>query len=292
MFHNQNNQVNIDLLCAMRHFYNKAKYIKSWVLFISIVLPLLYMGYRYAKNILLIELPYDVYLISAGLLWIIIMYFMEKSINNWVILGAKAQEKFDVDLFQIPFNDVLIYDGVKSFKGNKDDLCNWYGDTQNSAPHELKVLISQRINIMWGNELKKKYKKFLFGLIAIVTIMAVGVAIYFNMPFVDSFIFILFPLIPLLYLAFKSLSSLSEQINANKTMDKKILKDCEQFQYIDAVSRCRLYQDYIYSENRIKSILVPNWFYNFFKDETNDKLLDTNNTLLNQYSEVQNATTH
>lgn len=299
MFSNQSSQENIDLLSAMRYFYNKAKFIQNLVLFISIILPLVYMGYRYAKNILLYELPYDGYLISGGLMWILIMYFMEKLMKNWVILGAKAQEKFDVGLFQIASNDVLIYDdisretiydGAKSFNGSKNALKNWYGDINNNAPHELKVLISQRMNISWGNELKKKYKKFLIFLTSVMALGGIGLAIYFNMQFIDSLIFILFPMIPLFYLAFKSLHTLKAQIHTNQVIDKKILEDCDRLQDNDIAKRCRLYQDYIYRDNRINSILIPNWFYSLFKDDTNDKLIAINNTLLNQYSEVHDAT--
>ncbi len=295
MFENQNSKTNIDLLSAMRHFYNKAKELKSWILLFSIAIPLIYMAYRYAKNILHIQLDYDIPLLSGGLLWILVMYFLEQVVNKYVVIGARIQEEFDIHLFDLQRNDVLIsdniskesiYDGAKAFQGDRKALENWYGNTNPSSPHDLKVLISQRMNIIWGNELKKKYKTFISFLLVGMAIFAIASALYFNMPFSDSLLFIFFPLIPLLYLALKSLNTLNNQVMKNEVINKKILTDCENLQHIDASKQCRLYQDYIYSENRINSIIIPNWFYNWFKDDTNDKLTATNNTLLKQYSEA------
>lgn len=300
MFENQNSLTSIELLSAMRYFYDQAKKLKAITLLFSIILPLIYMGYRYAKNILNVELFYDTYLISGGLLWIIIMYFMERVEKDYIAMAAKTQEKFDINLFQIEKNDVLIYDDIsqetiydaaKSYKGNRDDLYDWYGKTDNEVPHNLKVLIAQRMNIIWGNELKKKYKFLLFILMAVGSVLSIGLAIYFNMVFVDTLIFLFFPLIPLFYLALKSIHLLKKQIKSNQVINEKILNDCKQLQKTNKIKRrCRLYQDYIYRENRINSILIPNWFYKFFKDSTNNKLLEINDALVKQHSGTQNAT--
>lgn len=292
MFANQNLETNLEPLRAMRYFYSKAKNIKTVVLIVSIVLPLVYMGYRYAKNVVGIELEYDALVISIGLVWILIMYFLEQYADKFIALGAKAQEEFDVRVFDIDRNDVLIlegiseekiFDGQQAFNGDDKALQNWYGE-ERDAPHSLKVLIAQRMNIIWGNELKTKYKVLVDLLIGSIALFAVSIAIYFNMSFQDSLIFIVFPLIPLFYLSFKTSRSLNRQIVQNRSVDKKILHDCENFKAINEKQRCRIYQDYIYSENRIRSVLIPDWFYKLFKDGTNKKLSATNEKILEKYA--------
>ncbi|MBN2896134.1 MAG: hypothetical protein JXK05_09630 [Campylobacterales bacterium] len=292
MFANQNMGTNLELLRAMRYFYSKAKNIKTVVLIVSIVLPLVYMGYRYAKNVAGIELEYDALVISIGLVWILIMYFLEQYADKFIAHGAKAQEEFDVRVFDIHRNDVLIlegiseekiFDGQQAFKGDDEALQNWYGE-ERDAPHYLKVLIAQRMNIIWGNELKTKYKVLTDLLIGFIALFAISIAFYFNMSFQDSLIFIVFPLIPLFYLSFKTSRNLNRQIVQNRSVDKKILHDCENFKAINEKQRCRIYQDYIYSENRIRSVLIPDWFYKLFKDGTNKKLSATNEKILEKYA--------
>lgn len=292
MFLNQNEKNNLELLQAMRYFYSKAKNIKTTVLMISIFIPLLYMGYRYAKNIEGCKLEYDAIIICIGLVWILIMYFLEHYADTFVVNGAKTQEKFDICIFNLPKNDVLIldsiseekiYDAQQSFKGDTVSLQDWYG-TERKGPHYLKVLIAQRMNIIWGNELKFKYKKLIEFLKWAIILLAVSMALYLNMSFQDSLIFIVFPLIPLFYLSMKTSKALDKQITQNKSIEAKILHDCENFATIDAKQRCRLYQDYIYSENRIRTVLVPDWFYKIFKNNTNKKISATNEMLLAKYT--------
>lgn len=297
MFDKQNTENNIQLLCAMRHFYDVAKRIKGFIFFISVLLPLTYMAYRFMTNIMKIELGYDKLMISVGLVWMIIMYFLERFAEGYIAKGTKVQEKFDTNIFDLPVNEVLvledvseedIYDGASAYKGNKDTLMDWYGSSTSSAPHYLKVLIAQRMNIIWGNELKKKYQLLVQIILILIAICGLFIAIYLNMNFIESVLFLLLPLMPLFYLGLKTLHSLTKQIGQNKSIDKKILSDCSQFEKVGIENikvRCRLYQNYIFTENRLRTVMIPSWFYWLYRNNTNNKLVETNNRLLEQYSD-------
>lgn len=296
MFDKQNTESNIQLLCAMRYFYDEAKQIKGFIFLISVLLPLTYLAYRFITNIMKIELGYDKLMISIGLVWMMIMYFLERFAEGYVAKGTKVQEKFDTNIFDLPVNEVLvlddvseedIYDGANAYKGSKDTLMNWYGSTTNSAPHYLKVLIAQRMNIIWGNELKKKYQVLIQSILILISICGLFSAIYLNMNFIESVLFLLLPLMPLFYLGLKTLHSLTKQIGQNKAIDKKILNDCSQFEKVDIEKikgRCRLYQNYIFTENRLRTVIIPSWFYWLYRNNTNTKLEETNNRLLEQYT--------
>lgn len=297
MFDKQNTENNIQLLCAMRNFYDVAKRIKGFIFFISVLLPLTYMAYRFMTNIIKIELGYDKLMISVGLVWMIIMYFLERFAEGYVAKGTKVQEKFDTNIFDLPTNEVLvledvseedIYDGANAYKGNKDTLIDWYGASTKGAPHYLKVLIAQRMNIIWGNELKKKYQVLIQIILILIAIFGLFSAIYLNMNFIESVLFLLLPLMPLFYLGLKTLHSLTKQIGQNKAIDKKILSDCKQFEKVGIENikvRCRLYQNYIFTENRLRTVIIPNWFYWLYRNNTNNKLVETNNKLLAQYTD-------
>ena len=238
------------------------------------------------------NLSYDNFMVSCALLWILIAFFLERKADSLINIGSKIQEKFDINVFKLPsnsgliYNDVsdeVIYDGSKLFKGDEDSLRNWYGKRK-IAPHSLKVLISQRMNIMWGNELKEKYKNvILLFLIGIIGTSFVS-AFILNLNFIDSIIFLVIPFIPLVYIGLKNYLKIYSQINNNRTINNQILTDCKNIND-NTLSKCRMYQDYIYIENRLNSILIPDFFYKYFRDDMEDKLIKINNELFKKYKE-------
>lgn len=277
----------------MRYYYAKAKNIKSFVLFISIVIPVFFLVYKYLKNVEKCNLTYDNTIVSIALIWAFIAFFLENQADKYTALGAKIQEKFDLSIFELPNNDGLIFSnispelihkGAKRFTGDEEKLKDWYGGLKRS-PHYLKVLIAQRTNIIWGNELKEKFKLFIGSLMLLIIVISICLAFYLNLNFIDTVVFLLIPSSPLLYLSVKSYLKLKSQINNNQTINGKILSDCENITD-DTVNRCRMYQDYIFTENRTKSVLIPDWFYNFFRDDMNDMIIKTNNQLLEKFKEI------
>lgn len=293
MFTKQNTQENMTLLKAVSYYYAKAKNIKTFVVTISIVIPLIFIIYKYFKNIENCNCSFDNYIISVALIWPLIAFFLENRAEKYISIGAKIQEKFDLSLFNIPQNDGLIFSdvspeiihkGAEKFKGNEEDLKNWYGGLKKSS-HYLKVLLAQRTNVIWGNELKEKFKVLVLILMILTVLSPIFLSFLLNLSFQDSIVFIFIPFSPLLYITIKSYSKLKSQISNNKVIDKKILLDCENFDS-KAIDRCRIYQDYIFTENRVKSILIPDWFYKIFRNRMNNMLLETNNKLLDKYKEI------
>lgn len=70
-------------------------------------------------------------------MWLLIAYQIEKLESGYIEKGAKIQEKFDINLFNIRWNNVLvgnqispedIRDFSSEFKGDEEKLKNWYGD--------------------------------------------------------------------------------------------------------------------------------------------------------------------
>lgn len=292
MFEKQNDIDNIRLLKSMRFYYSKAKKIKTTILYISIIIPVLFMTYRYLKNVENTTLKIDLILISLSLIWILISYFLDKWANQLIVYGSKIQEKFDINVLDIKENDVLIlndineeviYDGEKSFKEDISNLYHWYGNNYLNAPHYLKVLIAQRMNIMWGNELKQKFKYLIYILFGLLIIIPTTIASIKELSFNDTLLFLILPMIPLYYIVLRSIIIIRKQISNNETINKKILKDCNNIND-ETPKRCRQYQDYIFQENRVNSILIPDWFFKIVRDKMNNKLIETNNTILKKYT--------
>ena len=290
MFAQQNTTENLTLLKAMRYYYSKSKSIKSFVLFISILIPIIFIVYKYLRNIEHISFHFDNLIVSVALVWAFIAFYLENKADLYASIGAKIQEKFDLSIFKIPANDGLVFNDVSlelihygntKFDGDEEQLRDWYGGLKHSH-HLLKVLIAQRTNVIWGNELKKKFKKFIGFLMLLIIIIPIFLAFDLNLNFKDSVIFLIIPFSPLLYITIKAYLKLKSQINNNQIINNKILADCEKINDFTR-ERCRMYQDYIYTENRLKSILIPGWFYNLYKSDMNKMLIETNNKLLEKY---------
>lgn len=90
-------------------------------------------------------------------------------------------------------------------------------------------------------------------------------------------------MIPVYVMILSSLSKINKQISMNEFVDNKILIDCHNVNQ-KTKDKCRKYQDYIYKENRVNSVLIPDWFFKINRDSMNNKIIQTNNDLLNKYS--------
>jgi hypothetical protein len=292
MFKSQNNPENIKLLKAINFYYSKAKKIKLIMICVSIFIPISFLTLRYLKNVESIKFDNDSIIIYLALIWIVISYFLDKLSNNLILTASKIQEQLDVKLFKLDKNDTLflkdvneetIYEGIQNFKGNTDKLKDWYGDKYLDVNHNLKVLIAQRMNIIWGNELKKKFSFLLYIVLIVVILLPLALALSKNLIINDTLLFLALPMIPIYVMIFNSISKINKQISMNESIDKKILHDCNNLNE-KTKDKCRQYQDYIYKENRVNSILIPDCFFKINRDSMNNKIIQTNNDLLNRYS--------
>lgn len=293
MFKSQNNPENIKLLKAINFYYSKAKRIKNLILIVSIILPIVFMTLRYLKNIEQIKFENDILLISIAIIWIFISLFLDIWVNKIITIASKIQEIFDTNIFNLEANDILfteeineeiIYEGEIKFNGQISNLKDWYGNKYLDAPHYLKVLIAQRINIIWANELKKKFLIFLYIIFVIIITLPLFIALLKELKINDTILFLAIPMIPLYVLVLKSILNIKKQVKNNESIDKKILKDCNNINNDEIKVKCRQYQDYIFKENRINSVLIPDWFFKVSRENMNKKIIETNTNLLKKFS--------
>lgn len=293
MFESQNNPENIKLLKAINFYYSKAKRIKNLILIVSIIIPILFMTLRYLKNIEQIKFENDLLLISIAIIWIFISLFLDIWANKIIVVASKIQEIFDTSIFNLETNDILfieeineeiIYEGETKFNGQISNLKDWYGNKYLDAPHYLKVLIAQRINIIWANELKKKFLIFLYIIFILIVILPLFIALSKELKINDTILFLAIPMIPLYVLVLRSILNIKKQVKTNESVDKKILKDCNNINNDNIEIRCRQYQDYVFKENRINSVLIPDWFFKLSRENMNKKIIETNTNLLKKFS--------
>lgn len=91
--------------------------------------------------------------------------------DHFILKGVTVQEQFDVELFDLDWNDALagskaeledIHGAAK--KNTNKGLKNWYPDVVDQAPWPLNVIICQRSSAVWGRRDHFVYAYFVLGL--------------------------------------------------------------------------------------------------------------------------------
>jgi hypothetical protein len=115
--------------------------------------------------------------------------------------AATVQEQFDLSLFGIPWNNTLvgnrlspelIHAADRKFKGNREDLRDWYADTEN-VPSLMDVLLCQRSNLVWDWRLRRGYGWIVTVLTAAVFGVGVLLALSTNKTVADYILGLFIP---------------------------------------------------------------------------------------------------
>lgn len=281
----QNDKEFIDYLKAQRIAYSQCKFYQIFDLIsilLAIILPIIGLFKTNLVN----------YLGAFGVLWTIVYLIAENFRKIKSEQGAKIQEQFDTELYQVPWNEVLCRDKVNRdiqrdliTKYNKNDLKDWYSvEIGNTLPHEIAVLLCQRINFSWELNLRKKFVFFLVGVIVIYYGIFLLISILSNLGLFDTLI-LMAPSISFLIYGVQNSLSLKSQIKSKTQgldlIDKK-LEDFANNNTLPTIEILRQIQDVIYIERTVPE-KIPDWFYKAFRTRneirTDDLIKSIKNTL-------------
>ncbi len=103
--------------------------------------------------------------------------------------AAAVQEQFDCTVLELPWNDLngdrptpsTVADAATRFKGSRNDLTDWYPDTQ-TVVRPLDVLMCQRSNLGWGATVHRQWAATVIGLTLVVTVAIASVIIWQKLP--------------------------------------------------------------------------------------------------------------
>lgn len=270
----QNEKVFIDYLKAQRVAYSQCKsyqLVDLISVLIAIVLPI--VG--------LINSDYVNFLGAFGVIWTIIYLVVENCRNNKSQQGAKIQEQFDTELFEIPWNDVLCKNKV-----NKDvqidlvakhymenDFSDWYSkEIGADIPREIAVLLCQRINFSWELNLRKKFVLSLVTVLLVYYGAIIITSIFVNLGILDTLI-LLAPSISFMIYGVQNVGTLKSQSKSKEEyldlIDSKI-QDYSLNKTIPDNTFLRQIQDVIFNQRNFLE-KIPDWFYNRFKEDNENR---------------------
>ena len=268
---NQNKRKFIEYLKAQRVAYSECKVFQFFDLvsiIIAIVLPI----------IGIVRTDFVNYLGAFGVLWTIIYLISENYRRKKTEQGAKLQEQFDTELYELPWNDILCKDKISSDvkidlakKYNQGGLKNWYSkEIDSSLPKPIAIILCQRINFSWELKLRKLYVTFLVLTLVLYYGIFLAFFIYKNIGFYDILLLIAPSLSFLIYGVQNSLS-LKSHIAAKEETLKRIDTYLEKYSTnkdLPQLSILRQIQDVIFTERTFPE-KIPDWFYklNLTKNE-------------------------
>jgi len=133
-----------------------------------------------------------------GVLWTIVYLVSENYRRKKTEQGAKIQEQFDTELYEISWNEVLCNDKVNSdtqtdlaTKYKKNNLLNWYSlEVDTTLPKSIATILCQRINFSWEVKLRKRFVWILTILLLVYYGFFIAFVLYKNMGVYDMLILI------------------------------------------------------------------------------------------------------
>lgn len=180
-------------------------------------------------------------------------------------LAVVVQEAFDTYVFDLPWNEVLVgpqpnpetvYEAASALSAKVPD--DWYTVVPGTHGANWEVLLCQRTSMAWSWKLRRFYGWFLYSLFAILFLVWLGVALYFNPPFVDVFKSIL-PFSGIMVVLTKEASAQIESARAAEKDEQELNKMIDSGIEPDR-NHLRQIQDRLYRSRNIATP-VPEWLY-------------------------------
>lgn len=279
---NQNSEHHITQLIAQRFFYSKAKKIRNIRIIISILFALLtpVIIYIWPETITIIG-------IIAGL-WVLASYFLNKLFENVNInKAAIIQEEFDIDLFKLPWNDVLVGNKIspeeisyaqKQFKGDVSKLRNWYKGIS-EFPYPIDVLLCQRSNLVWDWRLKRTYSIVIFFILIIYFVFTLIFSSILNLELAEYLLGLLIPALSGYFMGIEEAVEHRKGSSKSKKLEETINKLSDNLELLN-IEKLRQIQDCIF--NFRKGPLVLDWFYFFHRNTYEENMISALDSFKNK----------
>jgi len=265
----QNTKSSIDRLFAQRKLYSQVKLI--FYIRLSIALLIATVGPIFS----ILFLDKKGYVALFAVFYLCFELLLEKIEKDKRANAAKIQELFDVEIFGLKWNLIVVgqkpeQEVINSLALNvkKEDILklnNWYPAYIKELPLSNGIIICQKSNIWWDQELRKKLVGLMYLFLLLITVSV----IFLNLDnLVSVFLVNSLPLIPLYKVVISQIISHNKTINSLKSLKEKLDSILENILEVSVSNEdLRLIQDEIY-RHRINNHPVPDFFYKLFRNKS------------------------
>lgn len=269
----QNEEKAITMLAAQRQLYNDAKRFDAISVMLSVWFP-------FVMALILLFLPEESSWKSVSyILAIVSMLFsfaVDKRIDDKKKLAAYIQQKFDVYVYNMPWNerifgkdknvnqDIVTYSKhIMENDGEKKRLNNWYTPAVDNKELLTGILLCQRENFRWDVGLRKRYRLVSVIMIVLLCSFVLAMGLWKN----ESVAMLLWRLafiVPMLEWLFDTVKTLNKDMERSIELDDIINNDVPK-----TIDELQDIQKMIF-EHRKECYVIPNFIYQIFKDNDED----------------------
>jgi len=264
----QDKPENLRLMAAQRVAYQKAKNSFGKQIIFTVIFAVLFNFIRLIpKDKIETFLPYIV-LFSVTISLADVLYFLGR-ISKLRTNGAKIQEEFDCNVYELVWNKVnsgskadktFINNQVKAYRPNpKSPIENWYDIDLEGLSQERAILLCQETNLWYDANLRTKFIKQIKYVLASLIAISVLIGVFSNLPLGLFILYMVAPLLPAIVLTIKIYKENEKSVSLSEELKKEVfdLKDQPQD---PSKNQLRQIQDKIFC-NRKDGPLVPEHFY-------------------------------
>ena len=270
----QNTGRNIARLASQRQLYNDVGVLDRLNVFLSVIIPLGFAAIQeiatewgWAKSV-------------SGCLSIVMLVLSLTIASQGKAkkaLAATIQQEFDVDVFQMDWNDKLF--GKKrdlnseiarysrkilNNEKEKHKLYNWYPSEVDTLSHNKAIVVCQKENFSWDTGLRKRYRIFAYILIAVIIAVPVAVCLYTEKT-VQELLLRFVMVLPALRWFVSIAGGLNDDLKRMESLERAVYSTKNK-----PMTELQFVQKEIF-ENRKTAVKIPNWFYSLFKDNDEDR---------------------
>ena len=266
----QNDERSMELLLAQRQLYNDSKKANNIIVFFAVISALGSILMFYIQEVA------TVFVVFGFFVAVSTSFLLDPFKKHKREKAARIQEELDCYLFNLPWNQQLagdkispedISDAAKRFKGNVEDLKNWYNSAGAHPDKKMEILLCQRESISWDQRLRKQYANIMIAITISVILFGWIVATIQKELFLGYFLKYLIPISGLLLLLFKSITGQRKTAEMQKEKEAE-LNNLLYHKDLDINSlteeKLRSLQNFIF-KYRFNNEPIPNFVYKRLK---------------------------
>lgn len=268
---NQELPQNMMFLKAQRVIYAKAKRIYRWQLTFTIVVVIILNFVKLTqKHFTNIDLTPYIVLISVSIT-LIDLLFLSRYISNYKTNGAKVQELFDCNVYQMDWNETnsgdkpeywVVEEAEKDFVYNPNaPLTNWYHIDLDGLSQEEAILRCQQTNLEYDRKLRYHFKNDCTIICVFVVLISFISATILNATFQGYLTYFIAPTLPLIVILVKLILDNQKAVNSLEEV-RKAAKKLRNLKSIPSMNQLRQVQDKLFC-SRKDSTLIPENYYQF-----------------------------
>lgn len=279
----QGASINIDRLLAQRRLYTNAKIMQYVLMTFTVLVPILIALITNFSRFKINDKNW------VFVIYTIVVLLGEKVIERLIDrnkkMAASIQEKFDLDVYDLEENELLNvtfidYDIIRKYS-KKDKLKsskvrkiqNWYSLKINILQTNVAVLICQRMNICYDQNIKKKYNTLLVFLSSLTFAILFIISLSNDFSLKKFIIEVVLPVFPIFNFSYKEFNTNLESVDNLQKLREIIENKLNEVSKDDVIEQeeLRKIQDRIF-QNRILSPLIPNTIYNILWGKLEDEM--------------------